>query len=81
MNKCEWKGIKAKGQSTEWKFYPCDNFDPGSWGNGKTVGCQSCITDIRKPEPEKQDPNNWSKEKWIAFYHAVKPFMGIDNND
>ena len=32
-----------------------------------------------KNKPKKlgqgQDPNKWSKAKWIAFYNAVKPFL------
>lgn len=79
MKKCEWKGIKTEGQSTEWKFYPCDNFEPIAT-DGNNVECGICNVDISKPELEPPTHEeiltkwwrNGNKSEWFKIVRYSK---------
>jgi len=80
MDKCEWKdgkftacfplGCRLMQHGWKWSVFSDNIID----GINEYSFCPFCGADIRKSK-EKQDPNDWSKEKWMAFYNAVKPFM------
>jgi len=86
MDKCKWKDGKFEACEGMKNAIEIDNWDFQSEhikiiNKGKmTVHgwcynfCPFCGADIRKSK-EKKDPNDWPKEKWMAFYNAVKPFM------
>lgn len=74
-NKCEWRDGKFEPCKTldnmmEWKESINGIFIPTS----TIYFCPYCGAKLEKPE-SKQDPKDWPKEKWIAFYDAVKEFM------
>ncbi|MCK5613575.1 hypothetical protein KAR91_67520 [Candidatus Pacearchaeota archaeon] len=75
MNKCKWKkglidGSPEKYVKTGLIFHPCDNFEPTSNRNNKSVYCIYCDTDIRKPEPEKPLIVK-SGETWVVHWEGV----------
>jgi hypothetical protein len=80
MGKCEWIGTKAKGSPTEWKFKPCNDFEPiadtNSFGqsNGK-VFCKGCQSDIPQFKPEPEQPIiKKSGETFVALDDGVDLF-------
>lgn len=92
MNKCEWKnelvdGSPEKYVKTELIFYPCgllaefESLTIEAIKNkmSRYNFCPFCGADIRIPEQKKSnnDPNNWTKQQWMDFYNAVKPFMDL----
>ena len=89
--KCEWKkelvdGRPEKYVKTGLRFHPCDDFDPilKETDNGLNhfliSYCDSCDTDIRKPEPEKSLIVKSGKTFVMEFkqndYIAIKTQIG-----